>query len=534
MQLQDAMTATQALLVPILAIGLAIVTRHVLLSLGIGLLVGALQLTDFAPLSALSYLMERFLEVFLDLSSDHWHFNWGKLDILVFLLLLGMVVSLATLSGGVAAFGRWAEQRIRNRRQSQLLTVALGLAVFIDDYFNSLAVGSISRPIADRTGVSRPKLAYLIDSTAAPVCVLTPISSWGAYIISLLAGIIASTPALHMGPMEAFLWLIPLNYYAISALILVIAAAAWDINLGPMRRYQVEAQNAVSLPSESHLDTNAHSGYARDLLIPILAMVLATIASLVWTGAQALGERPFSLMGAMENTDPGRSLMFGGIAGVIAALWVIFRGLHCTETPPAFRGGYKAVGLALYQGMLSMLPAIRILVLAWMLTALIEDLQTGRYLADWVGQNEAFNWLPLMLFVLAGAMAFATGTSWGTFGIMLPIAGDMALASDPAMLLPMFGAVLAGAVFGDHCSPISDTTILSSTGAGCHHIDHVNTQLPYALIGATTAAIGYAGFAITSSPIIGLLVCLGLLVCTILLLVRRARQSVTSRSTNEA
>lgn len=517
------MTATQALLVPILAIGLAIVTRHVLFSLGIGLLVGALQLTGFAPLSALSYLLDRFLDVFLETTPDHWRFNWSKLDILIFLLLLGIVVSLATLSGGVAAFGQWAEKRIRNRRQSQLLTVMLGLAVFIDDYFNSLAVGSISRPIADRTGVSRPKLAYLIDSTAAPVCVLTPISSWGAYIISLLAGIIATTPALNMGPMEAFLWLIPLNYYAISALILVIAAAAWDINLGPMKRYQVEAQQAASTPPKHTTETVISNGHARDLLIPILSMVAATVAALIWTGAQALGEIPFSIMGAMENTDPGRSLMFGGIAGVVAALWIITKSLHRQDTKAPFDGGYQAVVLALYQGMRSMMPAIRILVLAWMLTALIEDLQTGRYLADWVSQNEAFNWLPLMLFVLAGAMAFATGTSWGTFGIMLPIAGDMALASDPTMLLPMFGAVLAGAVFGDHCSPISDTTILSSTGAGCHHIDHVNTQLPYALIGATTAALGYAGFAITSSPLMGLLICLGLLISTIAWLIRRSR-----------
>ncbi|ODC05258.1 hypothetical protein BFW38_06950 [Terasakiispira papahanaumokuakeensis] len=518
------MTATQALLVPILAIGLAIVTRQVLLSLGIGLLVGALQLTDFAPLSALSYLLDRFLDVFLETTPEHWHFNWGKLNILIFLLLLGMVVSLATLSGGVAAFGYWAEKRIRNRRQSQLLTVMLGLAVFIDDYFNSLAVGSISRPIADRTGVSRPKLAYLIDSTAAPVCVLTPISSWGAYIISLLAGIIASTPALQMGPMEAFLWLIPLNYYAISALILVIAAAAWDINLGAMNRYQDEIQKASPSNPRPEGDIQRSSGHARDLLIPILSMVAATVIFLIWTGAQALGDTPFSIMGAMENTDPGRSLMFGGIAGVLAALWIIIKNLHHRTTQPAFDGGYKAVVLAMYQGMLSMMPAVRILVLAWMLTALIEDLQTGLYLADWVSQNEAFNWLPLILFVLAGAMAFATGTSWGTFGIMLPIAGDMALASDPSMLLPMFGAVLAGAVFGDHCSPISDTTILSSTGAGCHHIDHVNTQLPYALIGASTAALGYVGFAMTSNAIIGLLICVGLLISTIALLIRRSHQ----------
>ncbi|MBF8221572.1 Na+/H+ antiporter NhaC family protein [Halomonas sp. 328] len=514
-----------SLLPPLVAIGLAILTRRVLLSLGLGILVGALLLNAGSPLATLGDLASRLLALFWALpdagerglgSPEAWN-----LSILGFLLLLGAMVALVTLSGGTRAFGEWARQRIATRRDAQLMTVVLGAVIFIDDYFNSLAVGNVSRPVTDRQGVSRAKLAYLIDSTAAPVCVLMPLSSWGAYLISLIGGILAAHAITGTSALGAFIQVSMLNFYAIAALLLVLATATLDLNLGAMRRHEANAREGRvydsrrgTPPGNPTVDEH-EGGRPRDLLVPIGVLVTATLAALLMTGARNLAAEglPFTLLGAFEQTEVALSLLVGGLLGLATTLALLW-------PRPAVRANLPRT---LWLGLGTMWPAIQILVLAWLLTGIIGELGTGAYLAGLVEGVLAPHWLPILLFLLGGIMAFATGTSWGTFGILLPIAGDLAAATELAMLLPMLGAVLAGAVFGDHCSPISDTTILSSTGAACHHIDHVITQLPYAGLGALASLAGYLAVGLTGSALWGLIACLALLGLAIALLALRRR-----------
>lgn len=520
-----------SLLPPLVAIGLAILTRRVLLSLGLGILVGALLLNAANPLAALGDLAARLLALFWTLpaaneaglgSPEAWN-----LSILGFLLLLGAMVALVTLSGGTRAFGEWARRRIATRRDAQLMTVVLGAVIFIDDYFNSLAVGNVSRPVTDRQGVSRAKLAYLIDSTAAPVCVLMPLSSWGAYLISLIGGILAAHAITGTSALGAFVQVSMLNFYAISALLLVLATATLDLNLGPMARHEAAARQGRvydsrrGTPPGNPAVTEHEGGRPRDLLVPIGVLVAATLAALLITGARGLAAEglAFSLLGAFEHTEVALSLLAGGLLGLATTLALLW-------PRPAVRANLPRT---LWLGLGTMWPAIQILVLAWLLTGIIGELGTGAYLAGLVEGVLAPHWLPILLFLLGGIMAFATGTSWGTFGILLPIAGDLAAATELAMLLPMLGAVLAGAVFGDHCSPISDTTILSSTGAACHHIDHVITQLPYAGLGALVSLAGYLVVGLTGSALWGLVACLALLGLSIALLALRK-----SRLTSQA
>lgn len=515
MELTSYATSPLSLLAPVLAIGLVVITRRVLLSLGLGIVVGALLLQDFNPLATLTSLAERVIGVFWNLpdAGGVGSLNEWNVYILLFLLLLGAMVGLVTLSGGTRAFGEWARERVTTRRGSQLTTVLLGLFIFIDDYFNSLAVGNICRPLTDRQQVSRAKLAYLIDSTAAPICVLTPISSWGAYIISLIAGILATHSVTDVSAFGAFVELSALNFYAIAALVLVFAVAWLDLDIGVMRRHsemaragQVYDSRRGQPPGNTRVH-EARSGRPRDLIVPILVLILATFGMIVTSGARALAKdgQAFSVLGAFENTDVAGSLVFGGLCGLAIALLMLVR----------HRSVVGAIPRTLWHGARSMLPAVQILILAWVLTGIISALGTGEYLASLVDGVLTPAWLPALLFVIAGIMAFATGTSWGTFGIMLPIAGDIAAATDLAMLLPMMGAVLAGSVFGDHCSPLSDTTILSSTGAACHHVDHVLTQLPYALLGATAALLGYLAIGLTGSLTLGLAITLGSLLALI-------------------
>ncbi|WP_257291215.1 Na+/H+ antiporter NhaC family protein, partial [Endozoicomonas sp. ONNA1] len=303
----------------------------------------------------------------------------------------------------------------------------------------------------------------------------------------------------------AFVSMVPMNLYAVFALALVFCTAAMDLNVGPMLTHERRARAGElydsrkgTPPGSSEAISSSEKGSVADLVIPILALVIATTASLIATGASALQEAgtPFSILGAFENTNVVNSLIYGGLVGLlVTAVRMLSHNLDASTW-----------GKAVVEGTRSMLPAIYILVLAWVLVDIISSLETGKYLAGVVSSSKIdTGYLPLILFVVSGAMAFSTGTSWGTFGIMLPIAGDMAAAADIAMILPMLAAVLAGAVFGDHCSPISDTTILSSTGASCHHIDHVVTQLPYALSIAAVAMLGYLVMGLTDSSMTGFL-----------------------------
>ncbi|QIR14086.1 Na+/H+ antiporter NhaC family protein [Shewanella aestuarii] len=491
-----------SLLPPVIAIVLAITTRKVLLSLGIGILVGALLLTQFAIGDTAVFIGETVK----GLVWDDGALNSWNLQILGFLVMLGMITALITVSGAARAFADWAHERIRNKRDAKLMTIFLGCVVFIDDYFNSLVVGSIAKPITDRYHISRAKLAYLLDSTAAPICVISPISSWGAYIIALIGGILTAHGFTESGHLSVFVQMIPMNFYAVFSLLLLLCVALFSLDIGAMRQHELNAQKgelfdeSKGLPPGANADLpEADTGKILGLFLPIFALIAATVFFMLNSGAAALAAdgQSFSVIGAFENTEVSQSLFYGSIVGFLVTLVLAF----------VQKIDIKLIMLGITAGARSMLPAIYILLFAWTIAGVIGQLETGKYMASLVTGAIPFALLPVVLFILAGITAFSTGTSWGTFGIMLPIAADMAMGSDSTMMLPMLSAVLAGAVFGDHCSPISDTTILSSTGASCHHIDHVITQLPYALIVAFISIIGYAVLGYTGSILMGFIAC---------------------------
>ena len=509
-----------SLLPPVVAILMAIVTRRVLLSLGIVILLGAVFINDFSVIASGQYLGEQVAGLFWDDGA----INSWNMYLLGFLVLLGMITALITVSGAASAFADWARNHIKCKRDAKLLTMFLGCVIFIDDYFNSLVVGSVARPLTDRYYISRSKLAYILDSTAAPICVISPVSSWGAYIIALIGGILTAHGFTDSGHLSVFIQMIPMNFYAIFALLLLLCVAFWDLNVGPMRQHELNAQKgnlydeAKGLPPGANSDLpEANNGKILGLFLPIIVLVFATFYFMVSSGGDVLAAdgKPFSILGAFENTDVASSLFFGALVGFIATLaLVLIQGLDKS---------YLIKGLV--AGARSMLPAIYILLFAWTIAGVIGQLETGKYMASLASGNIPFAMLPAVLFVLAGLTAFSTGTSWGTFGIMLPIAADMAMGTNPSLMLPMLAAVLAGAVFGDHCSPISDTTILSSTGANCHHIDHVITQLPYALIVAGISLGGYLVLGFTESLMAGLATCSILFVISVLVLKFKSTQA---------
>lgn len=500
MNLVDFSTSSLSVLPAILALGLAIVTRRVLLSLGLGILSGAVLLNDFSVTGTLSYIFTQVSGIFISDGA----INFGKMSIVVFLIFVGMITALMTLSGGTAAFAEWAQARVKSKRGAKLLASFLGVFIFIDDYFNSLAVGAISRPVTDRFHVSRAKLAYILDSTAAPMCVIMPASSWGAYIITVIGGILLAHGVTDYTPLSAFAHMIPMNFYAIFALLMVFAVAWFQMDVGPMRRFEYQASTGDRLGDDqgNELEEDlgikeSSKGHVSDLIVPITVLIIATVSWMIFSGSKVLDANgvAFSVLGAFENTNVGESLLYGSGMGLLSALFTVFK-----------QGLPKAdIAKTLWIGGKSMFGAILILFFAWTIGTVIGHMETGKFLSSMIEGNMPIQLLPVLLFLISAAMAFSTGTSWGTFGIMLPIAGDLAGASDVAMMLPMLSAVLAGAVFGDHCSPISDTTILSSTGARCAHMDHVSTQLPYALATAGVAAVAYLVLGFTDSLSISLL-----------------------------
>lgn len=505
MNLIDFASSPLSLLPPLVALSLAVLTRRVLVSLGVGIVLGAVLLADYSFGSAFSYVATKVSSVFV---ADGGINTWN-MSIVGFLLLLGMMTALLTLSGGTRAFAEWAQVRVKSKRGSKLLAAFLGVFIFVDDYFNSLAVGSISRPVTDRFYVSRAKLAYILDSTAAPMCVVMPASSWGAYIMTIIGGILVSHGITEYSALGAYMRLVPMNFYAIFALLMVFAVVWFQLDIGQMRQHEINAsqgrgfddanendsQDAHELNEELDIKESEH-GKVLDLVLPIVLLIIATVSAMLFTGGQSLAAdgKAFDLLGAFENTNVGASLIYGGLVGLAMALFTVFK----QKLP------MNDISNTLWIGAKSMFGAILILIFAWTIGSVIGDMKTGAYMSSLVQGNIAPHWLPVILFLLSGVMAFSTGTSWGTFGIMLPIAGDMAAATDIALILPMLSAVLAGSVFGDHCSPISDTTILSSTGARCNHIDHVATQLPYALATALVSSVGFVVLGMTASVLISL------------------------------
>ncbi|GAA0588801.1 Na+/H+ antiporter NhaC family protein [Virgibacillus siamensis] len=484
----------------LLMLVLVLLTKRVLLSLGAGIIVGALFIHDFAVIDSIAEIWNVFYGIFVTGSQ----LNIGNLELLAFLLLLGILTAFLTASGGSRAFGDWMIKRVKSRNGAQLMTSILGLIIFIDDYFNSLAVGQIARPLTDRHKISRAKLAYFIDSTSAPVTVISPVSSWGAYIIGIIGGLLAANEITDLQPLEAFIKMIPMNFYALAALLLVFMVAYFRMDIGPMRKHEERAVNEGQLlnPESEHVPGDLgdafdpHSnGKIYHLLVPIGVLIVATVAAMIVTGMMMISTE-VTLLSIFANTNVNLSLLIGGLAAVLTAL-----GFHWLQKKP--KPGLWKISI---EGMKTMMPAIYILLLAWMIGAIIGSLETGEYLSRIVSDASISPaLLPFLFFSIAGIMALATGTSWGTFGIMLPIAAEVASITDITMLLPSLAAVLAGSVFGDHCTPISDTTILSSTGAGSNHIDHVLTQLPYAIIAAISAAVGYLVIGFTGLVSVALL-----------------------------
>ncbi|MGV3227202.1 Na+/H+ antiporter NhaC family protein [[Pasteurella] aerogenes] len=489
MNLVDYSTSIWSIVPPVLALCLAIVTRKVILSLSIGIIIGALMLADFNIKDTLTYLFNNVSSL---VYSSEDGLNFDTINIILFLLLLGILTALLTVSGSNRAFAEWAQKRIKDRRGAKLMAASLVFVTFIDDYFHSLAVGAIARPVTDKFKVSRAKLAYILDSTAAPMCVLMPVSSWGAYIITLISGLLATYAMTEYSPIGAFMAMSAMNFYAIFSIIMVFFVAYFSFDLGSMARHERLAQEHQE---KEEIDACA-DGRVRNLILPIVTLILATVAMMLYTGGQALAAdgKVFSILGAFENTTVGISLVFGGVLAVLMVTLCILldRQVSIKEYVQSWIVGVK-----------SMSGAILILFFAWTINNVVGDIKTGTYLSGLVSDNLPVAILPALLFILGAVMAFSTGTSWGTFGIMLPIAAAIAAHSAPELMLPCLSAVMAGAVCGDHCSPVSDTTILSSTGAKCNHMDHVTTQLPYALTVAVATIIGYLVVGFTQSGLFG-------------------------------
>ncbi|NRA55193.1 MAG: Na+/H+ antiporter NhaC family protein [Gammaproteobacteria bacterium] len=502
MTLIDFATSPLSVLPALLALTLAVVTRKVLLSLGFGVLLGALLLTDFGLVDSASYVFDKVRAVVI--TEDG--INSWNMSIVSFLLLLGIITALITLSGGTRAFANWALTRIKSKRGASLLAAVLGVFIFIDDYFNSLAVGAIARPVTDRHNISRSKLAYILDSTAAPMCILMPLSSWGAYIMTIISGILIGHGVTEYSALGAYAMLIPMNFYAIFTLLMVFAVIWFKLDIGLMKQHEYQAElNGLDNTGKTGADLideygieESPKGSVYNLILPIVSLIFATLFFMLYSGGQALAEKniAFSLIGGFENTDVGSSLCYGALVALAMIMLCLIRQ----------KTAASLILHASWVGAKSMFGAIIILFFAWTIGSVISDMHTGAYLSSLVQGNIDLEWLPVILFILAGIMAFATGTSWGTFGIMLPIAGDMAANTDISLMLPMLSAVLAGSVFGDHCSPISDTTILSSTGARCDHIDHVRSQLPYALATAFISVIGFIVLGFTGQLLMALAV----------------------------
>ena len=461
-----------ALLPPVIAIVLALVTKEVFSSLFVGVLSGALLATNFHPVGTLTAIVS---DGFIASVADSW--NAG---ILMFLVLLGTMVALINKAGGSRAFGAWAQSHVKTRVGAQLATFALGVLIFVDDYFNCLTVGSVMRPVADSKNISRAKLAYLIDSTAAPVCMIAPISSWAAAVSDFTKGT-------GYNGIQLFIHAIPYNFYSLLTFVFILGIIFLKMDFGPMARHERNALEKGDLFTEGEevdsdlkVPENA-KGHFLDLLVPVVLLVVVSILALLRVGGYWEGET--SLVDAFGNTDATVGLPWGGM--VVLLFTIVYLILRRVITP-------KEAMKCVPEGFVAMVPAIMILVLATSLKNVTGTLELKEYIAGLMEGNASSlgNFLPAVIFLVACFLSFSTGTSWGTFGILIPIICNIFPGESQLMIIGM-SACLAGAVCGDHCSPISDTTIMSSAGARCQHINHVSTQLPYAI---TVAAISFLGF----------------------------------------
>ena len=496
-----------ALVPPIIAITLALITKEAYSSLFIGVLVGALFSCEFAPVATLDMIINDGLVAAI---AD----NAG---IFLFLVLLGIIVALVNAAGGSAAFGRWAEKNIHTRVGAQLATFALGVLIFIDDYFNCLTVGSVMRPVTDRHQISRPKLAYLIDATAAPICMIAPISSWAAAVSST-----AEDLDIGISGIQLFIRAIPYNLYSLMTFAFIIALTLMKFDYGPMRKFEIKAaQGDLSMLEGSVNEEGSSRGRVIDLLIPVLVLIAACTVGMIyvggffgtdaWGGTDCAGD----FVAAFGNTDAFIGLPWGSIiALVLTVIYLVARRVV----------SFKDAMACVPKGFQAMISPIIILTLAVSLKTTITSLGAADYVHDIMEGAAAFLYamLPAVIFVVACVLAFASGTSWGTFGILIPIVTAIFPASSELLIIGI-SACCAGAVMGDHCSPISDTTIMSSAGAQCNHIEHVSTQIPYVVTVAAVCFVGFivAGFA--QNVFITWIVTLALLLGTLFVIRRVTR-----------
>lgn len=476
---ETAVGSMWSLLPPIIAIGLALITKEVYSSLFIGILSGGIIYT-IATGGGFEGLFSTVVNDGI-ISNVTDAYNAG---ILIFLVVLGAIVVLMNKAGGSRAYGEWAAKHIKSRAGASLSTFVLGALIFVDDYFNCLTVGSVMRPVTDKHKISRSKLAYLIDATAAPICIIAPISSWAAAVSGTVEGV---------NGIQLFISTIPYNLYALLTLVMVVFISLANVDYGPMKLHERNAMNGDLFTTRNSVydkdDEPTHTkGRVIDLILPVIILIVFCVIGMLYTGGLFSGT---GFIDAFANCDAAYGLSLGSIGAliVIMAYFMLRKVLKFTECMSSIVAGFK-----------QMVPAILILVFAWTLKTMTNNLGAGEYVKTLVeGATAVQILLPLILFVVALGLAFATGTSWGTFGILIPIvtsvfSAQLATASEtgiPSMVIICISACLAGAVCGDHCSPISDTTIMASTGAQCDHVNHVSTQLPYALTVAGVSALGY-------------------------------------------
>lgn len=486
-----------ALVPPIVAIVLALITKEVYSSLFIGIIVGGLFYSGFNFEGTMNHIFSDGL-----IASLADPYNVG---IIIFLVFLGIIVALMNKAGGSAAFGNWASEHIRTRVGAQLATVLLGCLIFIDDYFNCLTVGSVMRPVTDRHNVSRAKLAYLIDATAAPVCIIAPISSWAAAVS-------AFAPEGTNGLM-LFVRAIPYNYYALLTILMMICLTVTKIDYGPMAKHEKNALNGdiFTVKSDQTAVENKVTGKGKviDLLLPVVVLIIACVIGMIYSGGFFTGE---TFIDSFANSDASVGLVLGSFCALVLTIvfYVVRKVLPFKECMSCITVGFNA-----------MVPAICILALAWTLKGMTDSLGAKEFVAGIVQQSAGslLNFLPAIVFLIACFMAFATGTSWGTFGILIPICLNVfPLESGNPLAVICVSACMAGAVCGDHCSPISDTTIMSSAGAQCDHLAHVSTQLPYAVTAAAVSFLAYIIAGFTGNPVIPIVAGVVVLIGVILVL----------------
>ena len=491
-----------ALTPPIIAISLALITKEVYSSLFLGILTGAMLNADFHPVEGLNQLFPNGIMAVL---ADKWN-----VGILVFLVILGTMVQLMNRAGGSAAFGEWASGRIKGRSGAQLSTMLLGCLIFIDDYFNCLTVGSVMRPVTDKHKISRAKLAYLIDSTAAPICIIAPISSWAAAVSGFVKG---------ENGISIFVQSIPFNFYALLTLLMMVFLIFLKVDFGPMLLHENNARQGDLFTTGKSKQTISEGqgqdvrrvGRVSDLVIPVVFLIVGCVVGMIYTGGFFAGK---SFVDAFAASDASVGLVMGSSVALVMtiAYYLMRQSLSFSECMDCLPEGFK-----------QMVPAMLILAFAWTLKSMTDSLGAATYVGSLMANSAdgLMAFLPAIIFVVAIGLAFASGTSWGTFGILIPIVVSCLQAVDLQLMIISISACMAGAVCGDHCSPISDTTIMSSAGAQCEHLNHVTTQLPYALTVASVSFLTFLVAGFTKSALISLV--FGIVALFLLLMVIRHR-----------